>query len=419
MKWYKLAGMVGMLVICVIPLAGCREESDTSDTEGVTSVPTKVENTTMETSTETPTELTTEPTLEPTTETTPKGKREAANAIVVDDPLLDLEPDEFAEEYAKLPDDYKIHIGDKDNVTFSFLGKNYGRVLKMIDEGDGTITKKQAEKVTQIIMLYADEVVDDMDETSLSLKGLRYFQNVSAITMELKILSSYSEFNYLKSLVKVSLSSCEFEKEGETEELGCLFSMQGMDEIYLGDGLTNVNFLSGCSDLGDLHVALGGEFSDISGLSSLERVGYLKLTSEHLTDISALSNLTEVDELDLSSNNIADISALSNLTEVNKLDLSYNQISDITPLSNLTEVASLLLFNNQIADITPLSGLRKVHEIGLSDNPITDISPLRNLEFVKSESILDSEPGLFLENLDIDNDLAREMFGDYCYGLEE
>ncbi len=418
MKKCRIAGMVGLLVVCAIPLVGCGEGSTTPDTEEVTAVPTETETMTEEPTLKPTLEPTVEPTLEPTADPKHGKKGKASNFIVVDDPLLDLDVEEFNKKYEVLPDDYKIRIGDKGNVIFSFLDENARRVLKYAKE-DGIITKGQAARVSEIIMLYNVDDTDDIELTSLSLKGLRYFRNVESIDMERKILSDYGELGYLESLARVNFSSCEFEEEGETKELSCLFTMPRMEEVSLGGGLTNVDFLRGCSDLGDLHVSLGGEFSDVSGMSSLERVGRLSLGSENLTDISALSNLTEVDELVLGHTQISDISALSNLTEVGKLNLSYNQISDITPLSNLTEVASLLLFNNQIADITPLSGLRKVHEIGLSDNPITDISPLRNLKFVKSERILDSEPGLFLENLDIDNDLAREMFGDYCYGLEE
>ncbi len=428
MKKCQIAGMVGLLIVCAVPLVGCGEGSATPDVEGVTNVPTKVETTTEE--------PTLKPTLEPTVEPKHGKKQKASNFIVVDDPLLDLDMEEFNKEYAELPDDYKIKIGDKKNVIPSFLDENGRLVLKHAKE-DGIITKGQAARVSEIIMLYNVDDTDDIELTSLSLRGLRYFRNVESFDMERKILSDYSELGYLKSLVRVNFSSCKFEEEGETEELSCLFTMPGMEEVSLGGGLTNVNFLSGFSDLGGLHVSLGGEFSDVSGLSSLERVGRLSLGSENLTDISALSNLAEVDELDLSYNQISDISALSNLTEVKKLELSYNQISDIsalsnltevnelelnrnqisdiTPLSNLTEIVNLGLSHNQISDITPLSGLGKVHGLGLADNPITDISPLRNLEFIMNKKLPDEEPVIDLADLNIDKDLARKWFGAYCY----
>ncbi len=325
MKRYRIVGMVGLLVFCAIPLVGCGKGATTPDTEEVTAVPTEAK-TMMEEPTLKPTlEPTVEPTLEPTAEPQHGKKGKASNFIVVDDPLLDLDMEEFNKEYARLPDDYKMKIGDKENVIFSFLDENARRVLKYAKE-DGIITKGQAARVSEIIMLYNVDDTDDIELTSLSLKGLRYFRNVESIDMERKTLSDYSELGYLESLVKVNFSSCELEKEGETEELSCLFTMPGMEEVHLGGGLTNVDFLRGCSDLGGLHVSLWGEFSDVSGLSSIERVGILSMSSENLTDISALSNLTEVDELVLGHTQISDISALSNLTEVTKLDLSYNRI---------------------------------------------------------------------------------------------
>ncbi len=463
MEKCKIVGMVGLLIVCATPLVGCGEGSATPDTEGVTVAPIETEATTEEPTMESTTKPTVKTEQKPTSKPKRRKKRKVSEFIVVNDPLIDLGPDEFVEAYAKLPDDYEIHLLDKNEVRFSFLDGDYDEVLRVCGK-DGVITKKQAERVTQVFMLYGDDVVDDMEATSLSLRGLRYFQNINALTMELRILSSYSEFEYLGSLAKVKFTDCEFGKEGETGELSCLFAMPGMEEVFLGGrGLTNVDFLSGYSDLGNLNVVLGGDFSDISGLSSLKRAGYLNLTSENLTDISALSNLTEVDCLDLSSNSITDISALSNLTEVNKLDLSYNQISDISALSKLTEVGSLMLFNNQITDIKPLSGLREVREIvlsdnlitdatplskltevvtlslsnnritdvtplsglrqaysiGLSNNPLTDISPLRNLVFVRDEETPEYEPAIYLEGLNIDKDLARKWFGDYCYFGDE
>ncbi len=417
MKKCRIAGMMGLLIVCATPLVGCGEGPTPRDAERVTVAPTEAATTTEEPTLKPTLEPTVEPTMEPTAELQHGKKRKASNFIVVDDPLLDLDMEEFNKKYARLPDDYKIRIGEKENVIFSFLDENGRLVLKHAKE-DGIITKGQAARVSEIIMLYNVDDTDDIELTPLSLRGLRYFRNVESFDMERKILSDYSELGYLKSLVGVNFSSCKFD-EGETEELSCLFTMPGMEEVSLGGGLANVDFLSGFSDLGGLHVSLGGEFSDVSGLSSLKRVGCLSLGSENLTDISALSNLMEVDELVLGHTQISDISALSNLTEVAKLDLSYNQISDITPLSKLTDMGSLILNNNQITDVTPLSGLRKIHTLGLSYNPITDVSPLRNLEFVEIEdAFYPGKPGIGLANTDVDQNATKEIFGDY-YVTEE
>ncbi len=165
-KKCKIAGMVGLLIVCATPLVGCGERSTTPDTEGVTVAPTEAKTTTEGPTLKPTIEPTVEPTLEPTVKPTSKPKyrkkRKASNFIVVDDPLLDLGVDEFAEEYAKLPDDYEIQLGDKGNILFSFLDGDYRRVLKVSGK-DGVITKAQAERVTQIVMLYSDEEVDDVE----------------------------------------------------------------------------------------------------------------------------------------------------------------------------------------------------------------------------------------------------------------
>ncbi len=379
MKRYKFLVMAGMLITCTIPLVGCGRGAKNPDTVGVTIMPTKTKTATKTPTlkpTVAPTEIATrEPTLEPTGEPKPILEVRPDLAIVKDDPLLDLEPKEFAKKYDELPDDYKIRIGDEDNIQESFLNKNYNPALTV--DGTGMITKKQAEKVRHIIMPNIfEEDTNDIEMTYISLKGLRFFRNVKTIEIVRTMLSDFDEFGYAKSLVSLDLYACDLERYGKTEELSSLFTLRGMKEVSIVYcELTSADFFSGCSDLGGVRIDLmRNEISDISSMANLKRIDYLNLWSNNLTEISALSNLTEV--------------------------------------------VYLLLDSNQIVDITPLSGLRKAHQIGLSSNLITDISPLRNLEFINDENMPDSKPDITLGDLNVDENMAREILGDYYVGGE-
>ncbi len=121
------------------------------------------------------------------------------------------------------------------------------------------------------------------------------------------------------------------------------------------------------------------QISDISALSNLTNITYLKLRSAQISDISALSNLTNITYLNLGHNQISNISALSNLENLKVLDLKINQISDISALSNLTNITYLNLGHNQISNISALSNLTNITKLYLEANQISDISALRNL----------------------------------------
>ena len=133
--------------------------------------------------------------------------------------------------------------------------------------------------------------------------------------------------------------------------------------------LTNLTFL-------DLDYNQIGNLSGLAGLTSLTR---LQLIANHISDISPLSGLTNLTVLYLMYNQISNISGLTGLTNLTWLTLWTNQISDISPLSGLTALATLDLGFNQISDISPLSGLIGLTYLCLMDNRISDISALAGL----------------------------------------
>lgn len=153
------------------------------------------------------------------------------------------------------------------------------------------------------------------------------------------------------------------------------------------------------SDLDDI-ISLGGDYSDISDLSGLERcqyLGNLSLVGNQITDISPIAELTELTVLVLGDNQISDISPLANLNYLVDLALYINQIDDVSQLSNLTKLKTLWLMGNQVSDISALSNLTALTTLFLEDNQVSDLSPLSGLTNlialeIKSNEITDISP---------------------------
>ena len=161
-------------------------------------------------------------------------------------------------------------------------------------------------------------------------------------------------------------------------------------------GLTNLEFL----DLWQNNV------SDITPLSGLTNLTGLSLGLNQITDISPLAELTNLRGLTLNDNQLTDteLNHLTTLTNLTSLSLGSNQLTDISPLSGLTNLTSLSLDSNQLTDISPLSGLTNLTRLYLYSNQITDISPLSGLTnltrlLLYSNQLTDIKPLAKLTNL--------------------
>ena len=120
--------------------------------------------------------------------------------------------------------------------------------------------------------------------------------------------------------------------------------------------------------------------SDLSPLSGLTNLTWLRLRNNSISDISPLSGLTNLEWLNLGSNlMISDISVLSGLTNLTTLWLYGNSISDLSPLAGLTNLTFLNLWFNSISDISSLAGLTNLTWLAVDNNLISDISPLTGL----------------------------------------
>lgn len=145
---------------------------------------------------------------------------------------------------------------------------------------------------------------------------------------------------------------------------------------------------------------------DISSLEKLEdlRVTHTKLDNiilpknsnvktlilrdNNISNLEFLSGKTELEELELSNNKtITDISILGELTNLNKLYLDGTGIEEITSLSALNKLEALIIKNTKVRDISPINNLKLYRVVleNLSINPNYDdlntIGKTDNAEF--------------------------------------
>jgi Leucine-rich repeat (LRR) protein/flagellar hook assembly protein FlgD len=177
--------------------------------------------------------------------------------------------------------------------------------------------------------------IKELDLSSNNISDISALRNLNKLTYLKLTYNPISDISALKDMK-------------ELNELQISYPTQG------GPLLQNAHVISGFNKLKILWL---GELNidDISFVSTLTELLYIRLSFCNVTDISAISNCTKLVRLYLDSNSITDITGLEGLTDINLLDLNYNQITNIEPLVNN-------------------SGLGKGDAVSLRGNPLDEIS---------------------------------------------
>ena len=254
----------------------------------------------------------------------------------------------------------------------------YKAILNQADaNGDGQLTKKEAEVVSNILLYYQSGIS--------SLKGIEYCTALKNFTITYSKVSDISPLSGLTNLRYLYLSS------NQITDISALSGLTQLEELLLDyNQITDVSALSGLTNLKNLNLGYN-RITDVSVLSGLTNLSYLYLNNNQITDISALSDLTNLTLLESGYNQIADVSALSGLTKLENLNLSNNQITDVSTLSGLTNLKNLYLNNNQITDISVLSGLINLSYLNLSDNQLKNVSSLSDLKNLKNLNLYNNQ----------------------------
>lgn len=123
------------------------------------------------------------------------------------------------------------------------------------------------------------------------------------------------------------------------------------------NNLTDISKISEFYKLNDLDLSENKNIKDLSPITELQSLCWLKLNNCELTDVSGLAEITasNVDfnmdsvQVELNNNNITDISVLEN---ANIQILLLNGNKNITKIGNLKNVTVLELSNCDIEDIS-------------------------------------------------------------------
>ncbi len=98
-----------------------------------------------------------------------------------------------------------------------------------------------------------------------------------------------------------------------------------------------------------------------------------------ITRLGGIEYFINLRKLDLTFHKIKDLSKLSGLTELQYLKAFGNAIQDLKPLGGLVSLTSLNVGGNKIKSIKPLGGLVNLTVLFLAGNPIKDYSPLAEI----------------------------------------
>jgi len=125
----------------------------------------------------------------------------------------------------------------------------------------------------------------------------------------------------------------------------------------------------------DLRIYKNG-LHDLKGLSSLEKLDFLRLRDCAIQNVEDLAELRQIDYLDVGSNHISDIEPLGNLEQLSQICLDNCNISNLDRLSSLKNLQSISVEYNPVESIDFISTLAKVTGFSFSGTKVEDISIL-------------------------------------------
>ena len=138
--------------------------------------------------------------------------------------------------------------------------------------------------------------------------------------------------------------------------------------------------------------------SDLTPLSGLTNLTYLRVRTQGLASLDGIETLTRLETLRIGGQGatFTSLEPLGHLTELKELELpiydsSLEIYADLTPLANCTHLAFLSI-DHKVADLSPLSGLTQLVSLNLSDGYMglsgyQTLEPLKDLTNLKSLSL--------------------------------
>lgn len=158
------------------------------------------------------------------------------------------------------------------------------------------------------------------------------------------------------------------------------------------------------------------DFSDLSYLTSLQKLSIYSCSTPDLSGISALTQLNQLEIWDttVSQENIKIIGMLPNLT---KLTLFNCGLSSVDALSELRGLTHLSIGSNTIRDITALSFMTELHELDLSNNAVTNLNAISGLKKLSSLNLADNSVSSLIPLSGCTNLMSLNVSGNNLAGL--
>lgn len=154
------------------------------------------------------------------------------------------------------------------------------------------------------------------------------------------------------------------------------FGIGSLDGLEYADNLERLTIVNGRQST---------RFTDISNLSGLKKLTYIRLPNHSIRDASPLSELDSIEYLNLSGNrnlrSLDTIRDLPNLTYLHLSNTGLTDIGDFNSSESLQKLKHLDLRNNTISDLTPLRGLSAIETILLESTGVDSYRVLSETDF--------------------------------------
>lgn len=223
---------------------------------------------------------------------------------------------------------------------------------------------------------------------------LRYFENLTSLTINGSAVEDYSFLSTLFALENLDVSGSYISDEA-LKYISVLPSLKTLNLSHCGR--SDISRLSVASHLEELDLS-SNSIQDISPLAGLENLKILNLERNAVTVLDYLADLSSLRELNISKNALSSLSALEKSTGLTKLIADDNQIMDVDVLANMPHLEYFTAANNRIPSVSALAHCTKMTYLDLSNNRLTSVNcvaKMPKLEYLDiSNNRIKAVPGM-------------------------
>ena len=263
------------------------------------------------------------------------------------------------------------------------------RVGEMFETADDIITAiRDGNTADYEQCLYLEILYDEDGLNTIPQNAFSFFPNVQELTIDTGVTcEDYSSIKDLRNLTVLNLC------DADLVNIDFLNSLTNLQILGLsGNSIRNGNPIASLRDLEFLDVS-ENELSDISFVSELINLKVLYIEgNKGISDITPLSTLEKLEALSLSNTAVKDIESLCTLKKLEELSVAGNGIDNLDPISALENLIWLDVRNNNIFDVSSLSKLKKLEYLYLAGNPIENLQTLKELPLISLDGIMELAP---------------------------